>query len=276
MPIGAFLAAFLVLIPLPSHWKARNIATTSMIVWLFVVNIILGVNTIAWENDAVVRMVTWCDIGEYYHANHVWTGLRGTNSGTVTRIDIGSNVALPAACFCLSMHLERVASVRMARITYEDKRRRMLVDLALCFGVPIVYMGLCMFTISMVWNASELLSSARLYCSRSSLRHRPRFWMPSGNIRLCSRALPDAISTHAILSWNPHTFRYVFQILFIPQNLILSLDSHVLPSFPETPRFFRDAHQRQIWQFRTDTWAILPSYGVGPRRDFLEPLRHHF
>lgn len=48
------------------------------------------------------------------------------------------------------MHLERVASVRTARITYEDKRRRMLIDLALCFGVPIVYMALCRFIVSMV------------------------------------------------------------------------------------------------------------------------------
>lgn len=69
MPFGALLAAFLVLIPLPSHWKARNIATISMIAWLFVVNIILGVNTISWKNDAVVRMLTWCDIGEYCHAH---------------------------------------------------------------------------------------------------------------------------------------------------------------------------------------------------------------
>lgn len=55
-------------------------------------------------------------------------------------------MALPAACFCLAMRLEGVAAVRYANTTHKDKRRRMLVDIAICFGIPCVYMALREYT----------------------------------------------------------------------------------------------------------------------------------
>ncbi|KAL6308811.1 pheromone A receptor-domain-containing protein [Sparassis latifolia] len=121
LPFGAFLAAILVLVPLPSHWRARNVSTISMIAWLAVVNVILGVNAIVWANNVEIQLVSWCDI--------------------VIRVSVGSNLALPAACFCLCMHLERVASVRIIHATQSDKRKRMIIDLLLCFGVPMIYIG---------------------------------------------------------------------------------------------------------------------------------------
>jgi hypothetical protein len=65
LPIGAFVAAFLVLIPLPWHWRARNVPTLSIIAWLFVSNIILGVNTIIWADSIDITAVVWCDIGAF-------------------------------------------------------------------------------------------------------------------------------------------------------------------------------------------------------------------
>ncbi|CAL1697592.1 unnamed protein product [Somion occarium] len=122
MPIGSILAALLVLLPLPGHWRARNVPTISIIAWLFVINVAHAVNTIAWAHNVDLKLLVWCDI--------------------VIRVELGGNVALPAACFCLCMHLERVASIRMVQITAEDKRRRMIIDLLICWGMPFVYMGL--------------------------------------------------------------------------------------------------------------------------------------
>ncbi|KAH9943674.1 putative fungal pheromone GPCR, STE3-type [Amylocystis lapponica] len=122
MPFASFLAAVVVLVPLPWHWRARNIPTLSMICWLFVVNVINVVDTIVWARDAIVRLVVWCNI--------------------TTKIGVGANVALPAACFCLCMHLESVASGRRTRITASDKRRQTIVDLCICVGIPIIYMAL--------------------------------------------------------------------------------------------------------------------------------------
>ncbi|KAF8146794.1 pheromone A receptor-domain-containing protein [Mycena galopus ATCC 62051] len=60
LPIGAFLAAFIVLLPLPWHWRARNVPMLSIIAWLFVSNDILSVNAIIWrdtiEATALVRV----------------------------------------------------------------------------------------------------------------------------------------------------------------------------------------------------------------------------
>ena len=61
-PVGAFLAAFLVLIPLPAHWRSRNIATVSIIVWLFAMDVIYGVNTIVWDGNVRKHLLVWCDI----------------------------------------------------------------------------------------------------------------------------------------------------------------------------------------------------------------------
>ncbi|KAJ8455375.1 hypothetical protein ONZ51_g12486 [Trametes cubensis] len=121
-PVGAFFAALLVLIPLPAHWRSRNVATMSIIFWLFVMDIIDGVNTIVWDSNVRRHLFVWCDI--------------------TTKLTIGASVALPAATMCVCRNLELVASGRVARLTYHDKRRRMLFDLGMCFGLPAIIMVL--------------------------------------------------------------------------------------------------------------------------------------
>ncbi|PIL26111.1 hypothetical protein GSI_11865 [Ganoderma sinense ZZ0214-1] len=120
--VASFLAAALVLIPLPSHWRARNVPTISLAIWLFVLNVAHGVNVIVWWDNLQLKLLIWCDI--------------------VSKLVIGANMALPAACFCLAMRLEGVAAVRHAKTTYPDKRRRMVVDVAICVGTPCIYMAL--------------------------------------------------------------------------------------------------------------------------------------
>ncbi|KAF8153838.1 GPCR fungal pheromone mating factor [Crassisporium funariophilum] len=122
LPIGAFTAAVLVLIPLPWHWRARNVPTLSIIAWLFISNIIYGVNSIIWANNVNIVAPIWCDI--------------------VTKLQIGATMALPACCLCLCIHLERIASVRQVSTTAQDKLRRMIFDSLMCWGIPMIYMAL--------------------------------------------------------------------------------------------------------------------------------------
>ncbi|KAI0350982.1 fungal pheromone STE3G-protein-coupled receptor [Trametes cingulata] len=119
---ASFLAAVLVLVPLPWHWRARNIPTLSLIAWLFMVNVAHGVNVILWWGNLEIKLVIWCDI--------------------VSKLVIGANMALPAACFCLAMRLEGIAAVRQVKRSYSDNRRRAFVDLAICVGIPLIYMAL--------------------------------------------------------------------------------------------------------------------------------------
>ncbi|KAH7911857.1 pheromone A receptor-domain-containing protein [Hygrophoropsis aurantiaca] len=121
-PVVAFLAALLLLLPLPWHWRARNVATLSMILWLFVINVIYGVDAIIWGNNVNVVVPVWCDI--------------------TSKIIIGATFALPSACLCVCIHLERVASVRQAQTTHSDKRRRQIFEAIMCFGLPMLFMGL--------------------------------------------------------------------------------------------------------------------------------------
>lgn len=65
MSVASFICALLVLIPLPGHWRARNVPTLSIIAWLFVVNITHGVNTIAWANNVDLKLLVWCDISMF-------------------------------------------------------------------------------------------------------------------------------------------------------------------------------------------------------------------
>ncbi|KAI8993122.1 hypothetical protein BD414DRAFT_582145 [Trametes punicea] len=122
LPYVAFLAAVLVLVPLPWHWRARNVATLSMIAWLFVINVIYGVDAMIWHHKVQITAVVWCDI--------------------TTKIIIGAGMALPAACMCISIHLAQVASVSRVRNTKADKRRRQIIELLLCFGIPCIWMAL--------------------------------------------------------------------------------------------------------------------------------------
>ena len=65
LPVGAFLAAFLILIPVFWHWRARNIPTLSLIAWLFILNVAYGVNSLVWSNDVWDKAPLWCDICEH-------------------------------------------------------------------------------------------------------------------------------------------------------------------------------------------------------------------
>ncbi|KAG2112664.1 GPCR fungal pheromone mating factor [Suillus discolor] len=122
LPAGAFLAAALVLVPLPWHWQARNIGTLSIIAWLFIVNIIYAINTIVWDANVNNPAPLWCDI--------------------TTKLIIGANTALPLATMCVCKHLALVSSKRVARLDRDDKRRRMIFDAVICFGIPLIFMAL--------------------------------------------------------------------------------------------------------------------------------------
>lgn len=122
LPVGAFVAAGLVLIPLPWHWGARNVAMLSTIVWLFVSNIIYAIDAIIWAGNVADSAPVWCDI--------------------TTKLQVGTNMALPACCLCICIHLERIASVRQVCTSRSDKIRRMIFDATLCWLIPIIYMAL--------------------------------------------------------------------------------------------------------------------------------------
>ncbi|KZV72294.1 STE3-domain-containing protein [Peniophora sp. CONT] len=122
LPFGAFLAAIVVLIPFSWHWRARNVPTLSIIIWLFLDNFILGVNTIVWADNVRAIVPVWCDIA--------------------VRLEYASTLALPAACLCLTMRLERISSTRTVSTSVQSRRRWLWFDIAMCWGLPLLYLAL--------------------------------------------------------------------------------------------------------------------------------------
>ncbi|KAF8164572.1 pheromone A receptor-domain-containing protein [Mycena galopus ATCC 62051] len=99
------------------HWRTHNVPTLSIIAWLFVSNIILGVNAIIWRQTIEVAALACYEM-------------------------IGSTMALPACYLYLCIHLERIAAMREVCTTVEQKTRLHIFDLALCWGPPTISMAL--------------------------------------------------------------------------------------------------------------------------------------
>ncbi len=59
-----FLAALSLVLPLPWHWRVGNVATLSIICWLFIMNVIYGVDALVWANNVDIVVPVWCDISE--------------------------------------------------------------------------------------------------------------------------------------------------------------------------------------------------------------------
>jgi len=122
LPIVSFVSAALVLIPLPWHWRARNVATLSMIAWLFVMNFFRGLNSVFWADNIDIKYQVYCDIS--------------------TKLIIGISYALPGAALCVCRHLASVASTSQARSSVRDKRWRTIFEVIMCFGIPCLVMAL--------------------------------------------------------------------------------------------------------------------------------------
>lgn len=60
----AFISALSVLIVIPWHWRAGNIATLAIAFWLFISNIIFGVDAAIWGDNVNIVVPVWCDISE--------------------------------------------------------------------------------------------------------------------------------------------------------------------------------------------------------------------
>ena len=62
LPVGAFTAASLVLIPVFWHWRAGNVPILSLTAWLFILNVVYGANSLVWSDSVQDKAPIWCDV----------------------------------------------------------------------------------------------------------------------------------------------------------------------------------------------------------------------
>lgn len=56
------------------------------------------------------------------------------------KINIGGSIALPATCLCINRFLASVSSSDTIKATKKEKRKRLLFDLSMCYGLPVLFM----------------------------------------------------------------------------------------------------------------------------------------
>lgn len=90
--VFCFIGMFLILLPLPWHFQARNFGTLLFIAWSFLANLIYFVDSLVWRHDMIDRASTWCDIS--------------------TKILVGINVAYPCASLAINRRLYTIATAK--------------------------------------------------------------------------------------------------------------------------------------------------------------------
>ncbi|KAG6839829.1 hypothetical protein C0991_011256 [Blastosporella zonata] len=118
----SFIGFVMCAIPLPWHLEAWNTGTCLYMIWISLGCLNQFINATIWNGNAINSAPVWCDISTHFF--------------------LGLNVAIPCASLCINRRLYNIACVRSVTITKAEKRRAVLVDLAIGFGIPIIYMAL--------------------------------------------------------------------------------------------------------------------------------------
>ncbi|KAE9383748.1 pheromone receptor [Gymnopus androsaceus JB14] len=118
----AFLGFILSMIPLPWHLEAWNTGTCLFMIWTGLACLNQFINSVVWTGNVINWAPVWCDIS--------------------TRFMIGSAVAIPCASLCINRRLYYIATANAVTATRADKRRAIMVDLAISIGIPVLEMVL--------------------------------------------------------------------------------------------------------------------------------------
>jgi pheromone a factor receptor len=124
-----FSASALVILVVPAlwHWKVRNVGACSLIFHLTLGNLCTFINAIIWPNE---NYASW------------WNG--------VGLCDIENNIKWPyitgvtCATACITRNLAVVLDVDRSELntTIARKHRKMLLELAFCFAIPVLQIPL--------------------------------------------------------------------------------------------------------------------------------------
>jgi pheromone a factor receptor len=82
----------------------------------------MSINAIIWDGNIVNWAPVWCDI--------------------TTKWMIGIVVGIPAASLCINRRLYNIATIQSVTFTKDDRRRAILIDLAIGLGIPVLVMAL--------------------------------------------------------------------------------------------------------------------------------------
>jgi len=117
-----FIGFILCAIPFYWHLEALNVGTCLYIAWAGLGCLNAFINSVIWNSSVQNFAPVWCDIS--------------------TRFIVGINVGIPAALLVISHRLFKIASRTATFSTRAEKRRALIIDLAIGLGIPLVQMPL--------------------------------------------------------------------------------------------------------------------------------------
>jgi len=121
---------------------AWNTGTCLYMAWAGLACLNQFINSIVWKGNVINWAPVWCDICEFTLI--ICNNVDPKRHLIAARIIVGTNVAIPAASLCINRRLYYISSVRSVTITKAEKRRAVMVDLAIGLGIPVVFMVLRM------------------------------------------------------------------------------------------------------------------------------------
>lgn len=118
--IFASIGFVLVTIPLRWHLEAWNTGTCLYMIWTGLGCLNGVINSIVWNGNVENKAPIWCDIS--------------------SRLMIGSSVAIPAASLCINRRLYHIVTAPSVITSKAEKRRAVMIDLAIGLGIPVLEM----------------------------------------------------------------------------------------------------------------------------------------
>jgi len=104
---------------------AWNVGSILFLAWIGLSCLSLGINSIIWNHNTVNWAPVWCDI--------------------TSRFNIGISIAIPAVVLCINRRLYLLASPTSVLPSEVDKRREIMIDIAIGIGLPIIVIILLFF-----------------------------------------------------------------------------------------------------------------------------------
>ena len=85
----------------------------------------------------------WCDICKFFpHFSHSFL----KSASSVIRFYISASIGVCSASLVINRRLYLIATMSNVSVRYEDKRRKLICDLSIGLGIPVLAMALCEYS----------------------------------------------------------------------------------------------------------------------------------
>ena len=125
VPMLALITLMLDIPPFIWHIRNRNLAASSLVFWVVMINLMNFINPLIWSTD---------DIQHWWHG-HILCDVE-------IKIMIAASFGIVGSMACIMRNLAKVLDTEQTRLSFSNsqRRRRIIIDCLFCFGGPIYVM----------------------------------------------------------------------------------------------------------------------------------------